>query len=192
MPILFALGLHHRKTNFNPSTAHLRSNTRPSYKYLVFLIIYYTLIICNILMLTIEIVRLSLIQYGIGLIPFAYIGLFLSAFLFWSEGIQGRIEWWQSINILIWIGGIVMSVVQVVGLQQQFGINRMKGSKYPISDQVTDVAVMAGVYAVIALLELVLVVWRGKRRISAFREERGEIGAFDYRRDEGESFAIKD
>ncbi|KAG4032781.1 hypothetical protein MFRU_006g02450 [Monilinia fructicola] len=192
VPILFALGLHHRKTNYNPSTAHLRSNTRSSRLYLAILFTYYILIICNILMLTLEIVRLSLIHYGIGLLPFAYVGLLLSAVLFWSDGIQGRIKWWRGITMLVWIGGIIMSVVQVIGLKQQFGINGRKGSKYPIGDQVIDVAVMAGVYAVIALLETVLVVWKRKRTTAALREERGEMGMFEFRRGMSESPVLKE
>ncbi|ESZ95664.1 hypothetical protein SBOR_3965 [Sclerotinia borealis F-4128] len=192
VPILFALGLHHRKINYNPSTAHLRSNTRSSCLYLVFLSIYYILIICNILMLTLEIVRLSLLHYGIGLLPFAYVGLLLSAFLFWSEGTQGRIKWWQGINILVWIGGVIMSVVQAIGLEQQYGINGRKESKYPVSDQIIDVAVMAGVYAVIALLEQVLVVWRRKRRTTALREEAGEMGEFEHGRGVSEDPVMKE
>ncbi|QSZ36324.1 hypothetical protein DSL72_007450 [Monilinia vaccinii-corymbosi] len=192
IPILFALGLHHRKINYNPSTAHLRSNTRSSRLYLVVLIIYYILIICNILMLTLEIVRLSLLNYGVGLLPFAYVGLLLSAFLFWSEGMHGHIKWWHGINMLVLIGGIVMSAVQVIGLKQQFGINGRKGSKYPVSDQIIDVSVMAGVYAVIALLEIVLVAWRRKRTAAALREEMRQMGGFEYGRGVSESPVVKE
>ncbi|KAM0161645.1 hypothetical protein ACHAQE_001862 [Botrytis cinerea] len=192
VPILFALGLHHRKINYNPSTAHLRSNARSSCLYLTFLIIYYFLIFANIAMITLEIVRLSNLNYGIGLLPFAYGGILLSAALFWSEGIQRRVKWWQGINMLVWIGGIVMSAVQVIGLKQQYGYDGRKGSQYPVSDQILDVAVMAGVYAVIALLEIVLVVWRGKRRTSALRSERGEMGAFEYGRGVSESSGMKE
>ncbi|KAJ8063036.1 hypothetical protein OCU04_008280 [Sclerotinia nivalis] len=192
IPILFALGLHNRKINYNPSTAHLRSNTRSSWPYLIFLSIYYFLIFANIVMLTVEIVRLSMLRYGIGLLPFAYVGLLLSAFLFWSEGLHGRIKWWQGINMIVWIGGIAVSVVQVIALEQQFGINGSKGSKYPVSDQFLDVAVMAGVYAVIALLEIILVTWRGKKRTAALREERGEMGTFDYGRGASESPIMKE
>ncbi|APA08710.1 predicted protein [Sclerotinia sclerotiorum 1980 UF-70] len=192
IPILFALGLHNRKINYNPSTAHLRSNSRSSWPYLIFLSIYYFLIVANIIMLTVEIVRLSMLHYGIGLIPFAYVGLLLSAFLFWSEGMQGRIKWWQGINMIVWIGGIAVSVVQVIALEQQFGINGSKGSKYPVSDQILDIAVMAGVYAVIALLEIILVTWKGKKRTTALREERGEMGTFSYERDASESPIMKE
>ena len=85
-----------------------------------------------------------------------------------------------------------MSAVQVIGLKQQYGYDGRKGSKYPVSDQILDVAVMAGVYAVIALLEIVLVVWSGKRRTSALRSERGEMGAFEYGRGVSESSGMKE
>ncbi len=68
-----------------------------------------------------------------------------------------------------------MSAVQVIGLGKE-GINGRKGSKYPISDQVIDVAVMAGVYAATAILELVLGFWRVSRRTKAMRKERPQSG----------------
>lgn len=68
-----------------------------------------------------------------------------------------------------------MCAVKVVGLSKE-GINGRKGSKYPISDQVIDVAVMAGVYAVIAILELVLGFWRALRRASVGRGETPQSG----------------
>lgn len=94
--------------------------------------------------------------------------------------------------MLVWIGGIVMSVVQVIELEQQLGIDGRKGSKYPVSDQVIDVAVMAGVYTVIGLLDITLVLWRGKRRTSALRQERGEMGVFEYGRGASESPVMKE
>lgn len=103
-------------------------------------------------------------QIGSGLLPFSYVGLLLGGFLHYSEGLQGRIRGWQAVNGVLWVGGIVVSVVQVVGLTNE-GIDGRKGSKYPISDEVTDVAVMAGVYAVIMVLEIVLGFWRALRRV---------------------------
>ena len=124
--------------------------------------IYYVLIVCNILMQTLEIVRLSLIHFGIGLLPFTYVGTLLGIALHWSKGAGGRIASWLSISMVIWVGGMVMNVVKVVGLAKE-GINGRKGSKYPVSDQVIDVAVIAGVYAVIAILEMGLGAWRARR-----------------------------
>ena len=66
-----------------------------------------------------------------------------------------------------------MSAVKTVGLVKE-GINGRKGSKYPVSDQVIDVAVMAGVYAVIGVLEVILGVWRVKR---ARRGEGESVGS---------------
>ena len=113
-------------------------------------------------MQTLEIVRLSLIHFGIGLLPFAYVGLIIGGALHWSNGVQGRIQTWQGINAVIWLGGTAMSVVKVVGLVKE-GINGRKGSKYPISDQTIDVAVVTGVYAVIGMLEVILGLWRMNR-----------------------------
>jgi hypothetical protein len=48
------------------------------------------------------------------------------------------------VNGILWIGGVAMCTVKVIGLSKG-GINGRKGSKYPISDQVIDIAVMAGV-----------------------------------------------
>ncbi len=55
--------------------------------------------------------------------------------------------------MVVWLGGMAVSIVKVVGLDREDGLR--KGSKYPMSDQVLDVAVIAGVYGVIAALELV-------------------------------------
>ncbi len=114
-------------------------------------------------MQTLEIVRLSLIYYGIGLLPFSYAGLIIGLILHATDGLRGRIEgqMWRGANCLVWIGLLTMNVVKTAGLvkMENNGIYRT-GSKYPMSDQVIDVAVMAGVYLVIALLEIWLGLWR--------------------------------
>jgi hypothetical protein len=114
-------------------------------------------------MQTVEIVRLSLIYYGIGLLPFSYVALIIGLILHATNGLRGRMEgWmWKGANTLVWIGLLVMSVVQTAGLvkMENNGIYRT-GSKYPMSDQVLDVAVMAGIYLVIAILEVWLGLWR--------------------------------
>ncbi|KAE8442531.1 hypothetical protein EG329_003246 [Mollisiaceae sp. DMI_Dod_QoI] len=169
LPILYLLSLHHRKANFNPSTAYLRAKPRRNWAFNTISTIYYILIVCNILMQTLEIVRLELIHFGISLLPFVYAGLLIGALLHNTEGLKGRIRGWQAINGVLWIGGVAMCAVKVVGLSNE-GIKLRKGSKYPLSDQVIDIAVMAGVYAVIAILELMLGFWRALRRASAGRD----------------------
>jgi hypothetical protein len=169
LPLLLALSLHHRKQNFDPSTAHIRSIRSRSCAFITVQVLYYLLIIANILMQTLEIVRLELIHFGIGLLPFSYVGLLLGAGLHWSEGFRGCVRGWQGINAVLWTGGMAVSVVKVVGLSNE-GINGRKGSKYPVSDQVIDVAVMAGVYAVIMVLEVGLRFWRAARRAGGRKE----------------------
>jgi hypothetical protein len=114
-------------------------------------------------MQTLEIVRLSLIYYGIGLLPFSYVALIIGLILHTTNGLRGRIEgWmWRGTNTLVWIGLLAMNVVKTAGLvkMENNGIYRT-GSKYPMSDQVIDVAVMAGVYLAIAILEVWLGLWR--------------------------------
>jgi hypothetical protein len=117
-------------------------------------VLYYLLIVCNILMQTLEIVRLSLIHFGIGLLPFTYVGLILGGALHMTAGFHGTLPTFQGINTIIWLGGMVMNVVKVAGLVRG-GIGGRKGSKYLVSDQVIDVGVIAGVYAIIAVLEFV-------------------------------------
>ncbi|KAH7346239.1 hypothetical protein BKA65DRAFT_273322 [Rhexocercosporidium sp. MPI-PUGE-AT-0058] len=175
LPLLFALSLHHRKQNYNPSTAYLRAVPRRNWAFNITSAVYYILIVANGLMMTLEIVRLELIHFGIGLLPFVYAGLVIALLLYWSEGVQGRIRGWQAVNAVVWIGGVVMSVIKVVGLSKE-GIDSRKGSKYPLSDQVTDVAVMAGLYAVAAILEVVLGFWRALRRARKGREESPHSG----------------
>jgi hypothetical protein len=126
-------------------------------------------------MITLEIVRLELLNFGIGLIPFAYVGLIISAALHWSEGFHGRVRGWQAVNGVVWIGGTVVSAVQAAGLVKE-GIDGRMGSKYPVSDQVIDVAVMAGVYVVVGVLELGLGVWRAKSGEREGRDEDSALG----------------
>lgn len=113
-------------------------------------------------MQTVEIVRLSLIYYGIALLPFSYVGLIIGIILHATNGVRGRIEgWmWKGANTILWIGLLTVGVVKTSGLvkMENNGIYRT-GSKYPMSDQVIDVAIMAGLYLVIAILEIWLGFW---------------------------------
>lgn len=124
-------------------------------------------------MTTLEIVRLELIGFGVGLLPFSYVGLIAGTLLHWSRGARDHIHGWEAANAVLWVGGLVMSAVKVAGLVRM-GIDERKGSKYPVSDQVIDVAIMAGVYAVIALLELGLRFWRASRTGIWAGEYQGE------------------
>ncbi|KAK0120249.1 hypothetical protein ONS95_011655 [Cadophora gregata] len=175
LPILFALSLRHRKQNYNPSTAYLRAVPQRNWGFTITSAVYYILIVANGLMMTLEIVRLELIHFGIGLLPFVYAGLIIAMLLYWSEGVKGRIRGWQAVNAVVWIGGVAVSAVKVIGLSKE-GIDSRKGSKYPLSDQVIDVAVMAGVYAVVAILEVVLSFWRASRQARRDSDQSPQSG----------------
>lgn len=125
--------------------------------HLITLTIYYLLIVCLIAMQALEIARLAKLDYGIGLLPFMFVGLLLAAFLHFTEGLEGLVVGWRGLNVFIWLGTMVMSIVKVVGLHYEG--NDRAGSAYPISDQILDVSVMAGVYAVLVVLEIVLRRW---------------------------------
>lgn len=170
LPILFVLSIHHRKANYNPNTAHLRARRKRNCLFTTTTALYYLLILAQVLMQTLEIVRLELIHFGIALLPFVYVGLLLAAYLHYSEGIGGRVRGWQAVNAVVWVGSVVMTAVKVVGLSNQ-GVDARAGSKYPMSDQIIDVAVMAGVYGALALLEVGLGFWK-----AAWRDVGAETG----------------
>lgn len=120
-------------------------------------------------MQTLEIVRLELIFYGIGLLPFTYVALLLALILHATNGLRGRIRarYWIAANAGVFTGLMAVSVVKVVGLlfMESNNITR-QGSKYPMSDQVIDVIVMAGVFLALAVIELLLGVWKKTRNVA--------------------------
>ncbi|CAL3969523.1 hypothetical protein PZA11_005951 [Diplocarpon coronariae] len=165
---------HHPQSS--PSTSTFKSISTPSvhagksWLFILTSTLYYILILANILMVTLEIARLSRLPSGIGLLPFSYVGLLLGTLLFWSGGAQGRLRDWQAVNMVLWIGGVAVSAVKVAGLTTQKG-GRREGSRYPLEDQVVDVAVIMGVYVGIAVLEVVLGFWRGRREMGEGKAE---------------------
>ena len=103
-------------------------------------------------MCILEIVRLSLAHLGVGLLPFTFVALLTAAAVRFTKGLRGKIHGWKYINLALWITLAVTNGVKVAEETKE-GTGARKGSKYPVSDQITDVSVMIGVYAVLALLE---------------------------------------
>ncbi|KAI9736570.1 MAG: ubiquitin-specific protease doa4 [Claussenomyces sp. TS43310] len=168
---LAVLSIHQRQKKYNPSTLHLRMVHRSSILYRILLAVYYLLLIANILMTTLEIVRLSLIHFGVGLLPFSYVALLLGLFLHLTDGGVGQLRlkrtYWIAANEVAWLGLMIMSVIKTVSLvYMENNGTRRKGTKYLVSDQVIDVAVMSGVYLVIGLLELGLAPWEQEKRVA--------------------------
>lgn len=122
-------------------------------------VFYGLLILAQALMCTLEIVRLSLASLGIGLLPFTYIGLLVAFALRFSRRIPIPIENWRWASLFLWV---LLAVANGVKLTEELkeGIKERKGTKYPMIDQITDVAVMIGVYVVLSVLEVCLKPWR--------------------------------
>lgn len=62
---------------------------------------------------------------------------------------------WNYLNIAVWIALAVTNGIKVAEETKE-GTGARKGSKYPVADEITDVSVMIGVYAVLAFLEVAL------------------------------------
>ena len=106
-------------------------------------------------MCILEIVRLSLANLGIGLLPFTFVTLVTAAAVRFTQGLGGRISGWKYLNFAVWIALAIANGVKVAEERKE-GLIARKGSKYPVVDEVTDVSVMIGVYAVLAIMEICL------------------------------------
>ena len=115
-------------------------------------IIYFLLLLAQTLMCILEIVRLSLAHLGIGLLPFTFVTLVTAAAVHFTNGLGGRILGWRYLNLAVWIALAVTNGVKIAEETKE-GSGARKGSKYPVADEMTDVSVMIGVYAILAILE---------------------------------------
>ncbi|KAF6228843.1 hypothetical protein HO133_006954 [Letharia lupina] len=126
---------------------------------MAFSILFYLLIFAQIVMCILEIVRLSYADRGIGLLPFTFVTLVGAAMVHYTQGLEGMIFGWKYLNLAVWIALAVTNGVKVAEEIKE-GTGATKGSKYPVSDEMTDVSVMIGVYGMLAILEGFLGVWR--------------------------------
>lgn len=120
-----------------------------------FSIVYYLLLLAQVLMCVLEITRLSLAHLGIGLLPFTFVSLILAFALRLTRGFGGRVLGWKWANLSVFIALAITNGVKIAEEVKEGTLQR-KGSKYPESDEIIDVAVMVGVYAALAILETVL------------------------------------
>ena len=78
----------------------------------------------------------------------------------WHSSVYARIQgpvlpdYWIA-AVFLWIALIVVNVVKIVEELKE-GIHTRKDTKYPMSDEATDVGVLIGTFAVLTLIEL----WR--------------------------------
>lgn len=121
--------------------------------YLVVSTLYYLLLVAQILMCILEIVRLSLAHLGIGLLPFTFVSIIAAGILRFTHGLQNRVRGWRWANLGLWIVLGIMNGVKIAEEVKE-GTDKRKGTKYPVVDELTDVSVMIGVYAVLGVLEI--------------------------------------
>lgn len=123
--------------------------------YLIYTVLYYLLLLAQFLMCVLEIVRLSLAQLGIGLLPFIFVSLVVAGLLRYMLIFKRGAQPWRWTNLGLWIA---LAVTNSVKLSQEVkeGINSRKGTKYPVVDEITDVSVMIGVYVILGVLEIFL------------------------------------
>ncbi|KAH0537642.1 hypothetical protein FGG08_005593 [Glutinoglossum americanum] len=120
----------------------------PSHRFL--LIGYSVLMFAVAGMLSVEIARLVLADFGVGLLPFLYVAYLVALVLRWRRSMW-RSEW-KWCGVALWVMLIVVGVVKIIGEIKE-GVNTRKGTKYPMSDQVTDVGVDIGLWFLLAGLE---------------------------------------
>lgn len=86
------------------------------------------------------------------MLPFTFVSLILAAILRVTGGLRGRVRGWRWANFALWVALAGMNGVKIAEEVKE-GMGSRKGTKYPESDEVTDVAVMVGVYFLLAVLE---------------------------------------
>ena len=106
-------------------------------------------------MCALEIARLSLAALGIGLLPFTFVTLILAGVMRATSGLKGRVVGWRWANVGVWVALAVCDGVKIAEETKE-GVGARKGTKYPEGDEVTDVAVMIGVYVALGVLEVVV------------------------------------
>lgn len=117
--------------------------------------VYYLLVAAQIAMCVLEITRLSLAELGVGLLPFSIATLLVASALRFTQGFRGRVTGWRWTNVAVWSALAVTNGVKLAEEIKEGGDAR-KGTKYPESDRIIDVAVMIGVYIVLDVLEAVV------------------------------------
>jgi hypothetical protein len=148
----------HKKTtdiDINEESAGGIPHRRHGKIYLVVSVLYYLLLVAQLLMCVLELVRLSLAHLGIGLLPFTFVSIIVAGALRLTKGLQGRVRGWRWANLALWVALAIMNGVKIAEEVKE-GTGMRKGTKYPVVDELTDVSVMIGVYTVLGILEVCL------------------------------------
>ncbi|KAK0542900.1 hypothetical protein OC861_006651 [Tilletia horrida] len=118
-------------------------------------VLYALLIIAAFLMNILQIVRLALANRGVGLLPFNLAGILIVLFMMVVPTPAHRSARTKtSLAILFyWTMLIAFTGVAIGTMQKLNGIEDRKGTEYLLSDELIDVGVQIGLYAVFWLAE---------------------------------------
>jgi hypothetical protein len=118
--------------------------------------VYYFCIAVVMLMESVEIARLVQIEYGIGLLPFVYAGCVIAAVLQASSRGCERLQGWQIANLLFWILSLAVTSVKLASLGRLSMTSEFRRDEtvYSIPHQVNDLAIEVAFFAILAGLEV--------------------------------------
>jgi hypothetical protein len=118
-------------------------------------ILYALALFCAFVMTVLEVARLILADLGVGLLPFVWPAFIIAGILRFSHGLRGKFPTYWIAGVVLWLLLIVTNAVKMAEMVKE-GAGTRKGTKYPMSDEITDVGVYMGVYLVLMFAE----VWR--------------------------------
>ncbi|KAL9938063.1 hypothetical protein V8E36_002686 [Tilletia maclaganii] len=118
-------------------------------------IIYTLLVVASLLMNVLQITRLALADRGVGLLPFNLAGILIALFLMLHPSPPTRTARTATSAALFfyWSLLIVFTAVAIATMQALKGTEDRLGTEYLLSDELLDVGVQVGCYAVFWLVE---------------------------------------
>ncbi|CBQ70232.1 conserved hypothetical protein [Sporisorium reilianum SRZ2] len=114
-------------------------------------VLYMLLVVAALLMNILQIVRLALAHRGVGLLPFNIAGILIVLVLMHVRTPAASAV---SLTILLfWTMLLAFTSVALAGMGKLNGIEDRKGTEYLLSDEMIDVGVQVGLYAVFWIVE---------------------------------------
>ncbi|KAJ7773267.1 hypothetical protein B0H16DRAFT_1714162 [Mycena metata] len=171
--LIIALGANHFLSRNNVAGA--RTPVAPPVK---LHILYLVMVGCQIAMTILELVRLALEQFGVGLLPFNTIGLICAFVVLLRERKSGRTRRTLAILAVYWFFLTIFEAIKVARLHtlEELNPTTTKTSQYPSSDWFLDNAVMLALYFIFFCGETVnLVLMRRQRNMEGGYKMRSNV-----------------
>lgn len=148
-----AVGLIRTKV---PSTEVLHANVSRAWVRSGTLGLYYFCVFAVVLMESIEVGRLAKAGLGVGLLPFVYVACALAVAVCAADArVAGALGWqrgwWHEATALFCAMSGIITTVKTIAVEALDGAARLN-TAYPVSDQYTDLVVLAVLYFVLLLV----------------------------------------